>query len=106
MSAIKCEVCGKRMITPKILDAHMAKTHSGNTTENTFVAPEEGEVKKEVEVEAAPKGYVVFTSSDDRKLEASINDNYWKGATIQVPEFFAGQVEDLLKTGKYYYTKS
>lgn len=107
MSAIKCEQCGKRMVTQDIYEKHLAKTHGGNTTQNTSDVIATEEVKEEApksEVEV-PSGYVIFESIDDRKLDVSINGNFWKGKAIKVPEFFAGEVESLLNLGKFYFKK-
>lgn len=106
MSAINCGVCGKRMVTEKILDAHMKKTHSGNSTETNpelagvSEAPQESQKFTQEEKLA---GYVIFKSLDDRALDVSINDQFWKGKTIQVTEANASEVRSLLRNGKYFF---
>ena len=57
---------------------------------------------KQTEVVNPVEETVILRSADGRELEASINNQFWRGKTIEVPVSAAGDVRRMLEVGGYY----
>jgi len=96
MAILTCNVCGKRMVSPHILELHMAKTHPVKQVEP--VAP----VAPTPAVEEKVEEMVTIKSADNRKLEVSVGDRFWNAPEIQVPKKMAGEVRRILLDGGFF----
>lgn len=96
MAILTCSVCGKRMVSPHILELHMAKTHSVKQVEP--VAP----VTPTPVVEEKVEEMVTIKSADNRRLEVSVGDRSWNAPEIQVPKELVGEVRRILLDGGFF----
>lgn len=81
MAKINCTLCGKRMITEKILTAHMAKSHPfPEGAVNPEFAPS---VEAPVEVPVEPSK---ITLNFNQPVEVQINGLKYEGRTIEVQD--------------------
>ena len=97
MATLNCTVCGKRMVTPRIMELHMKKWHA---------VPETVEEKAVVEVQPTEEkemdSLVTIKSADGRKLEVSVGERSWNSTEIQVPKDMVGEIRRILLDGGYF----
>lgn len=80
MAIIKCDICGKRMVTEKILISHMAKTHPApEGATNPEFAPE---VENPIVIEPEVSKTIILNFT--KPVEISINGVHYFGKQVEV----------------------
>ena len=96
MTVLTCNVCGKRMVSPHILELHMAKSHPIKKVEPVTPVVSTPVVEEKVEE------MVTIKSADNRRLEVSVGDRFWNAPEIQVPKAMVGEVRRILLEGGFF----